>query len=182
MLEEIRKQAEACMKVLLDAADLSTGDILVVGCSTSEIIGKQIGSSPSQEAGEAVFSAVYPMLCEQGIWLAAQCCEHLNRSLVIEKEAAERYNLAPVTVVPVREAGGSWATWAYTHMQAPVVVENLEQKKAAAGMDIGEVCIGMHLRPVAVMVRLAQPWIGEARVTMVRTRPKLIGGERAQYR
>jgi uncharacterized protein (TIGR01440 family) len=169
------------METLLAAAALETGDILVVGCSTSEIMGKRIGSDPAEEAGEAVFAAVRPLLETRGIWLAAQCCEHLNRALVIEKEAAVRFGLPPVTVVPVKKAGGSWAAWAYRHLRQPVVVESLEGHKAAAGIDIGETCIGMHLRPVAVMVRPATPWIGEARVTMARTRPKLIGGERAQY-
>jgi len=167
---------------LLDAAGLEAGDILAVGCSTSEIMGKKIGTSPTEEAGEAVFHAIYPLLEEKGIWLAAQCCEHLNRALVIEKEAAARFGLPVVSVVPVKDAGGSWAAWVYRQLHEPVVVENLDNHKAAAGLDIGETCIGMHLKPVGVMVRPQKPWIGEARVTMVRTRPKLIGGERAQYR
>jgi uncharacterized protein (TIGR01440 family) len=166
---------------LLSAADAEAGDILVVGCSTSEIIGERIGSAPSEEAGGAVFEGVYPLLMEKGIWLAAQCCEHLNRALVIEKEAADRFGLSVVSVVPVREAGGSWATWVFRNLKKPVVVENLDPHKAAFGIDIGETCIGMHLKPVAVMVRPSTPWIGKARVTMVRTRPKLIGGTRAQY-
>ena len=181
MLEEVRIQTEACLRELLSAAALGAGDILVVGCSTSEIMGKTIGTQPSEEAGEAVFSAIYPMLRKEGVWLAAQCCEHLNRALVIEKEAAVRFDLPVVTVVPVREAGGSWAAWAFRHMQEAVVVENLDKRQAAAGLDIGETCIGMHIRPVAVMVRPEKPWIGEARVSMMRTRPKLIGGERAIY-
>ncbi|MEL7623197.1 MAG: TIGR01440 family protein [Clostridiales bacterium] len=182
MLDKIKEQTAACLEALLAAAELEAGDILVVGCSTSEIMGKKIGSEPVEEAGEAVFEAIRPLLEAKGIWLAAQCCEHLNRALVMEKEAALRFGLTPVTVVPVRKAGGSWAAWAYRHLKQPVVVENLDNHKAAAGIDIGETCIGMHLRPVAVMVRPAEPWIGEARVTMVRTRPKLIGGERAQYK
>lgn len=182
MLEKIKEQTAACLEALLAAAGLEAGDILVVGCSTSEIMGKKIGSEPVEEAGKAVFEAIQPLLEEKGIWLAAQCCEHLNRALVMEKEAALRFGLTPVTVVPVRKAGGSWAAWAYHHLKQPVVVENLDSHKAAAGIDIGETCIGMHLRPVGVMVRPSEPWIGEARVTMVRTRPKLIGGERAQYK
>lgn len=181
-MDEVRLQAETCLKELLDAADLEEGDILVVGCSTSEIMGKRIGSDPAQEAAEAVFAGIYPMLLEKGIWLAAQCCEHLNRALVVEKEAAVRFGLAPVMVVPVKNAGGSWAEKVYRSLRAPVVVEDLGRRKAAAGMDIGETCIGMHLRPVAVMTRPADPWIGKARVTMARTRPKLIGGERARYK
>ena len=179
--DDVRAQTEACLRELLAVANLEAGDILVVGCSTSEIIGKRIGTATNDEAGEAVFTAVHPVLAEKGIWLAAQCCEHLNRALVIEKEAAVRFGLSAVTVVPVREAGGSWAAWAWQHLHEPVVVENLDAHRAAAGLDIGETCIGMHLRPVAVMVRPESPWIGEARITMMRTRPKLIGGERARY-
>ncbi len=182
MLDKIKKQTAACLEALLAAAGLEAGDILVVGCSTSEVMGKKIGSDPAEEVGEAIFTAIQPQLEAKGIWLAAQCCEHLNRALVMEKEAALRFGLPPVTVVPVKKAGGSWAAWAYRHLKEPVVVESLDCHKAAAGIDIGETCIGMHLRPVAVMVRPAEPWIGEARVTMVRTRPKLIGGERAQYK
>ncbi|MCL1848191.1 MAG: TIGR01440 family protein [Clostridiales bacterium] len=190
MLDEIKKQTAACLLELLDAARVDGGDILVIGCSTSEIAGKSIGAfskAPeddaafSREAAEAVFAAVYPILRDRGIYLAAQCCEHLNRALVLSKEAAERYGLPLVSAVPVREAGGSWAAWAYQHMHEPVVVEDLGSRKAAAGLDIGETCIGMHLRPVAVMVRPTHLWIGEARITMARTRPKLIGGERAKY-
>ncbi|MCL1805918.1 MAG: TIGR01440 family protein [Clostridiales bacterium] len=178
---EIKRQTTACMRQLLDAAGLEAGDILVVGCSTSEIMGKRIGSAPADEAAEEVFAAIHPLLRERGVRLAAQCCEHLNRALVIEKEAALRYGLPPVSVVPVTDAGGSWAAKAYRSLDKPVVVEDLGCHKAAAGLDIGETNVGMHLRPVAVMVRPTEPWIGQARVTMARTRPKLIGGERAQY-
>lgn len=181
MLDEVKKQTEACLKELLAAAGMEAGDILAVGCSTSEIMGKRIGTGPAEEAGEAVFAAVYPLLQERGIWLAAQCCEHLNRVLVMERKAALRFDLPLVTVVPATEAGGSWAAWVYRHIPDPVVVENLDGHKAAAGLDIGETCIGMHLKPVAVMVRPEDPWVGKARVTMARTRPKLIGGERARY-
>ena len=179
-MKKVKAQAEACAKTLLEAAELAPGSIVVVGCSTSEIIGQRIGSNPAEEAGEAVFEAIYPLLEEKGLYLAAQCCEHLNRALVVEREAAEKFGFEPVTVVPARKAGGSWSTWVFNHLKDPVVVENLDAHKAAAGIDIGEVCVGMHLKPVGVMVRPADPWVGEARVTMARTRPKLIGGERAQ--
>ena len=181
---EVRKQAATCAAELLGAAGVEAGDILVVGCSTSEIAGKKIGSEPSDpnHAAEEVFAGIYPLLQEKGVWLAAQCCEHLNRALVIEREAAARFGLPLVTVVPVKEAGGSWAAQVYRSLREPVVVENLDNHRASAGLDIGETTIGMHLKPVAVMVRPSDPWIGKARVTMARTRPKLIGGERAQYR
>jgi len=159
-VDGIRKQTEDCLTALLAAAGLRAGDVLVVGCSTSEIMGKRLGSEPSDEAAAAVFAGLSPGLEDQGIWLAAQCCEHLNRALVIEREAACRYGLAEVAVVPVPKAGGSWAALVYGWLNDPVVVENLDVHKAAAGMDIGETCIGMHLKPVAVMVRPEAPWIG----------------------
>ena len=181
MLDDITIQTEACLRELLDAAALDAGDIVVVGCSTSEILGKSIGTSTSEGVAEAVYAGIYPLLSARGICLAAQCCEHLNRALVMEQAEAHRYGMPLVSVVPINEAGGAWAAWAYRRMQTPVVVEDLHMRKAAAGLDIGEVGVGMHLRPVAVMVRPSSLWIGEARVTMARTRPKLIGGERAIY-
>ena len=181
MYEEVQKQAGQCLSELLDAAGLVAGDILVIGCSSSEIKGARIGTATDDDAGEAVYRAVATLLDERGLWLAAQCCEHLNRALVVEREAADIHGLSKVSVLPVHEAGGSWATATYKYMKDPVVVESLDPVRAAAGMDIGETCIGMHLRPVAVMVRPTEPWIGQARVTMVRTRLKLIGGERARY-
>jgi len=181
VLDEIKSQSKACVKELLDVAGLEVGDIVVVGCSTSEIKGDRLGTASDEAVGEAVFSAIYPVLRDKGLWLAAQCCEHLNRALVIEKEAAARYNLRRVSVVPVPKAGGAWASAAYRDLPGAIVVEDLGDVKAAAAVDIGEVCVGMHLKPVAVMVRPSYPWIGKARVTMIRTRPKLIGGERARY-
>ena len=182
MANEIEAQASACMRELLDAAGMAPGDILVVGSSTSEVMGRKIGSAPDDEAAGGIFAGVYPLLQERGVWLAAQCCEHLNRALVIEGEAASAFGLPVVTAIPEKTAGGSWAAKVYRSLRAPVVVEDLGCHKAAAGIDIGETCIGMHLKPVAVMVRPSSPWVGEARVTMARTRPKLIGGERARYK
>ena len=181
MLDEIKSQTEACVRELLAAAGLEAGDILVAGCSTSEIKGDRLGTASDEAVGGAVFSVVYAELRERGIWLAAQCCEHLNRALVVERGAAARYNLRRVSVVPTPKAGGAWASAAYRGMPEAIMVEDLGDVKAAAALDIGEVCVGMHLKPVAVMVRPSDPWIGKARVTMARTRPKLIGGERAQY-
>jgi len=179
---KIQAQAEECTKTLLAAAALEPDEILVVGCSTSEVMGKKIGTEWNPQAAEAIFNGIYPLLQKENIHLAAQCCEHLNRALVVEKATAKKFGLEIVTVVPFHHAGGSWATHVYNSFREPVVVENLNPHLAVAGIDIGETCIGMHLRPVAVMVRPQDPWIGEARVTMVRTRPKLIGGERARYK
>lgn len=177
-MENIKKQAEQAVKELLQVAVLKEGDIFVVGCSSSEIIGGNIGKNSSYEAAQAVFEGIYPVLKENGIYLAAQCCEHLNRALIIEREAAEKYNLEEVCVVPKMKAGGSFATCSYENFISPVAVENI---KAKAGMDIGGTLIGMHLKSVAVPVKLSLNKIGDAVLLCARTRPKYIGGERAQY-
>ncbi|MBE6602147.1 MAG: TIGR01440 family protein [Ruminococcaceae bacterium] len=172
------KQAKSAVKELLDAAKLNAGDILVIGCSSSEIVGETIGHGSSFETAEAVFDAIYPMIKEQGIFLAAQCCEHLNRALIIEKRCADAYGLEPVCVIPQPKAGGSFATAAWSRFEAPVAVEHI---RAHAGLDIGGTLIGMHLRDVAVPVRLSVDHIGSAILLAARTRPKFIGGIRARY-
>ncbi|XOQ43228.1 MAG: UPF0340 protein [Clostridium sp.] len=178
MLNEIEEQARMAVTHLLDVARLKSGDIMVVGCSSSEICGKKIGSASSEETANAVFGAIYPVLKEKGIYLAAQCCEHLNRAIILEEAAAEKYRLPIVNAVPQPKAGGSFATAAYRAFEHPVAVESVQ---AHAGMDIGDTLIGMHLRPVAVPVRLDVKKIGEANLVCARTRPKYIGGERAHY-
>ena len=150
----------------------------VVGCSSSEIVGGHIGKDSSLEAARAVYAGIAPVLAENGIWLAAQCCEHLNRAIIIEREAAEKYGWEEVCVVPRPHAGGSWATTCWKNFQDPVAVEEI---RAHAGIDIGGTLIGMHLKRVAVPVRLSLSKIGEANILCARTRPKLIGGERAKY-
>lgn len=177
-MENIKKQAEQAIRELLDAANLKEGDLLVVGCSSSEIVGGTIGKNSSIEAAKAVFDGIYPVLNEKGIYLAAQCCEHLNRALIIEEEAAEKFGYEPVSVVPQPKAGGSFATTAYANFKKPVAVENI---KAKAGLDIGGTLIGMHLKSVAVPVKLSINKIGEAILLCAKTRPKYIGGERAKY-
>ncbi|MBR2387235.1 MAG: TIGR01440 family protein [Clostridia bacterium] len=176
--EEIKAAAESATRELILAAGLQRGDIFVVGCSSSEIVGKKIGNHSAFEAAKAVFEGIYPVLMEQGIYLAAQCCEHLNRALIIERECAERYGYEAVCVVPQPKAGGSFATVAYSSMKNSVAVEHI---KAKAGIDIGGTLIGMHLCDVAVPVRLSLNKIGEANILCARTRPKYIGGPRAKY-
>ncbi len=178
MLNEIRTQTRAVVGALLEVARLREGDILVVGCSSSEVLGKKIGSASSPEAAAAIFEEIYAAAREHGLYLAAQCCEHLNRALILEAEAAARYRLAPVNVVPQPKAGGSFATAAYAAFANPVAVEHIA---AQAGIDIGDTLIGMHLQPVAVPVRTPVQQIGEAHVVCARTRPKFIGGVRAHY-
>lgn len=178
MYEEITTQAREAVTELLDIAGLKSGDLFVIGCSSSEIVGARIGKGSSMEAAQAVFDGVYPVLQERGIFLAAQCCEHLNRALILESEAAEKFGYEPVNVRPWAHAGGSFATTVWEHLAAPVAVEHI---RARAGMDIGATLIGMHLKEVAVPVRLGVKQIGEAPIICARTRPRFIGGERARY-
>ena len=174
----IQQQAKNAVAELISVAGLNKGDILVVGCSSSEIVGETIGHGSSIEAAEIVFEAIYPILKEQGIHLAAQCCEHLNRALIIERECAKTYGLEEVCVVPQPKAGGSFATTAWKNFASPIAVEEI---RAHAGLDIGGTLIGMHLHRVAVPVRLQQKCIGNAILLAARTRPKYIGGIRAKY-
>ena len=178
MFEEIANQAKNAVLELMDAAKLKPGDVMVIGCSSSEVCGHKIGSDSNLEAAQALFHAIYPELNNRGIYLAAQCCEHLNRAIIIEREAAEKRGLDIVNVVPQPKAGGSFATTAYENFKDPVAVEAIQ---ADAGMDIGSTLIGMHLKRVAVPVRLSMKTIGEATLTCARVRPKFIGGNRAHY-
>ena len=177
-MEKIKQQAERILREFLEISNLQAGEILVIGCSSSEIVGETIGHGSSLEAAQAVFHAVYPILREKGIFLAAQCCEHLNRALIIERACAEKYGLEPVCVIPQPKAGGSFATTAWGSFDSPVAVEHI---RAHGGLDIGGTLIGMHLRDVAVPVRLSVDTLGEARLICARTRPKFIGGIRAKY-
>jgi len=163
---------------LLQSADLQTDDIVVLGCSTSEVLGEKIGTASNMDAAAAIMAGVYPICSERGLFLAVQCCEHLNRALVVEKECLKKYALEEVSVFPVSGAGGSLANLAMDTLPDAVVVERIQ---AHAGLDIGDTFIGMHFKPVAVPVRSPVTKIGQAHLTMARTRPKLIGGERAHY-
>ena len=178
MYEEIAKQAETAVRELLEVARMKENGLFVVGCSSSEVGGHKIGSFSNTEIAGAIFDAVYPVLKEHGIFLAAQCCEHLNRALILERAAAEFYRLPVVNVVPQPKAGGSFATAAWHAFSDPVAVEEI---RAQAGIDIGDTLIGMHLQPVAVPVRVSVRKVGEANLVCARTRPRFIGGERAHY-
>ena len=178
MMETIKQQARTAVEELLAQAKLRRGDVLVVGCSSSEVVGARIGKGSSAEAAESILAGIAPVLAEQGIYLAAQCCEHLNRALIIERECAEKYGYDVVSVLPQPHAGGSFATAVFAQMKDPVAVEHI---RAHAGLDIGGTLIGMHLRDVAVPVRLSLDHVGEAVLLCARTRPKFIGGSRAQY-
>ena len=178
MLEKIKNDATAAVTELLAVAGLKAGDLLVIGCSSSEMVGEKIGTHSSVDAATALADAVLPLLKEAGVYLAVQCCEHLNRALILEAAAAEKFGYDPVNVVPQPKAGGSFATAVWGRMEQPVAVEHI---RAHAGLDIGGTLIGMHLRDVAVPVRLSVKNIGEAPILCARTRPKFIGGVRAVY-
>lgn len=175
--EDIKEQARTAAAELVETAKLKKGDIFVIGCSSSEVVGLRIGKGSDINAAEAVYEGVMSVLEPKGIFLAAQCCEHLNRAVIVEKDA-----LLPgteiVNVVPQPHAGGSFAVTVYKNAKCPVAVEEI---KADAGMDIGGTLIGMQLKKVAVPVRLSIKQIGEAPLICARTRPKFIGGSRAVY-
>ena len=172
----IYEQTKAAVAELCQQAKLRPGNIVVVGCSTSEVIGCKIGTNSNPDVAGEIFRALYDHTAQHGLFLAIQCCEHLNRAIVTQRQAVPFAQ--PVNVVPQPKAGGSLATKAYLGFDDPVVVEGI---KADAGMDIGFTLIGMHLKQVAVPLRLQSNTIGEAMVLAARTRPKFIGGARAVY-
>ena len=173
---DIKNQCQKAIIELIDKAKLKKGNIVVIGCSTSEVVGSKIGTNSDPNTAEQIFEGIYSALKENGIYLAVQCCEHLNRAIVTERDALPFAE--PVNAVPQKKAGGSLATVAYNSFECPIVVEDI---KADAGMDIGDTFIGMHLKKVAVPVRLSINTIGEAHLTCARTRPKFVGGSRAVY-
>ena len=176
ILEQIKNDAKRIAEELVEAAHLGKGQIVVIGCSTSETLGQKLGSHSVPEAGKAIFEALQGVFAPRGIYIAAQCCEHLNRAIIIEHEAVPNADI--VNVVPQPKAGVSFATACYQAFKHPVALEHI---KADAGIDIGGTLIGMHLKEVAVPLRLSQKTIGQASVIAARTRPKFIGGERATY-
>jgi uncharacterized protein (TIGR01440 family) len=177
-LTAIAGQLRQCLQDLAAAADLGTGKLLVVGASSSEVVGRRIGTATSVAVGRTLAETVLDFVGTVGCDVAFQCCEHLNRSLVVSRQAAERYGLREVTAIPVPGAGGAVAAVAYALMADACLVESVQ---ADAGIDIGDTLIGMHLRPVVVPVRPRSHLVGQAHVTMARTRPPLIGGARAVY-
>ena len=176
LLQQVKEEAANAAKQLVAEARLHKGQIVVVGCSTSEVVGHKVGSWSTPEVGQAIFDGLNSVFAPLGINIAAQCCEHLNRALIVDYEAVPGAEI--VNVVPQPKAGSSFATAAYNAFSHPVALEEI---KADAGLDIGGTLIGMHLKRVAVPVRLAQKHIGDAILLAARVRPKFIGGERAIY-
>jgi uncharacterized protein (TIGR01440 family) len=177
-LQDIEQLTYKVLHDLDSKMPLNSQHLLVIGGSTSEVTGERIGTSGTMDVAKQIFDGVKAFQHESGVGLAFQCCEHLNRALVVERETANKFGYEICSVIPVRSAGGALATYAYYHFKDPVVVEFI---KADAGIDIGDTFIGMHLKHVAVPVRSEVKFIGEAHVTLAMTRPKLIGGERAVY-
>ncbi|CAH0118093.1 hypothetical protein PAE9249_00558 [Paenibacillus sp. CECT 9249] len=171
-------QAETVARELASAGNLRAGQLVVIGVSTSEVLGRHIGTSGTEEVAAALYTGLARAQADIGFHLAFQCCEHLNRALVVERAVLDAYGLDEVSAVPVAKAGGSMAAYAFRRMADPCLAETIQ---AHAGIDIGETLIGMHLRRVAVPLRPSVRQIGAARVTAAYTRPKLIGGERAVY-
>lgn len=172
----IKNECINAVSELIEIAKLKKGDIFVVGCSSSEVVGSKIGTNSDPDVASQIFEGIYEVLSSKGIYLAVQCCEHLNRAIVTERDAVPTLDF--VNVVPQKKAGGSLATVAYQRFENPVVVEQI---KADCGIDIGGTLIGMHLKSVAVPVRLSVSKIGEANIICARCRPKFIGGVRAVY-
>ena len=180
-LGQIRKQAQQAVAELCDAAHLRPGALFVVGCSSSEVLGERIGTHTSMEVAGALYEGIASELKERGVFLAAQCCEHLNRALVVERTVLERYDLEQVNAIPQpNHAGGAFASVTWNRMADPVLVESLSAR-ADAGIDIGGTLIGMHIHPVVVPVRISIDRIGEASILCARRRPKYVGGQRAIY-
>ena len=176
LVEQVEREAAAAARQLAAAARLRRGQIVVIGCSTSEVVGRQVGSWSTPEVADAIFRGLNSVFAPMGVYMAAQCCEHLNRALIVEHEAVPGAEI--VNVVPQPKAGSSFATAAYRAFHHPVALEEI---RADAGLDIGGTLIGMHLKKVAVPVRLEQNHIGQAILLAARTRPKFIGGDRAVY-
>ena len=176
LIDEIKEDAAKAAAELVKEGKLHRGQIVVIGCSTSETLGEDIGSWSVPEAGEAIYDGLMSVFGKEGIFIAAQCCEHLNRAIITEREAVPFADI--VNVVPQPKAGGSFATAAYKKMNDPVAVEEI---RADGGIDIGGTLIGMHLKKVAVPLKLKQDHVGRAHVTAARVRPKFIGGDRAAY-
>lgn len=176
LLVQVKEESANAARQLAEAAKLHKGQIVVVGCSTSEVVGHNVGSWSTPEVANAIFEGLNSVFAPMGVYIAAQCCEHLNRALIVEHEAVPNGEI--VNVMPQPKAGSSFATAAYHSFRHPVALEEI---RADAGLDIGGTLIGMHLKKVAVPVRLQQNHIGQAIVLAARVRPKFIGGERAIY-
>lgn len=180
-LQKLTEQSRMAVMEICEASGIRPGQIFVVGCSSSEILGDRIGTATNLDVAEAVFNGIFPVLQERGVYLAGQCCEHLNRALVLQEEVLERYGFEQVNAVPQpNHAGGAFATICYRRLPDPVLTESI-CARASAGIDIGGTMIGMHIQPTVVPLRISLRKIGEAPIICARRRPRYIGGARAVY-
>ncbi|MBM7551772.1 TIGR01440 family protein [Thalassobacillus pellis] len=178
-LERISKDVETIVTEISESGHIKAGEQFVIGCSTSEIAGERIGTSGSEEIAAVLFEAFQRLKEETGAALIFQCCEHLNRALVMERSTMKEHGYEQVSAIPVPKAGGSMASYAYKRLEDPVLAETVQ---AEVGIDIGDTLIGMHLKRVAVPLRFSQKSVGHAHLNTARTRLRLIGGERAVYK
>lgn len=176
--EQLQQDLSSVLLDLIDKTNLKKGDFFILGGSSSEVIGESIGQATNEEIGDLIVSTCLTILNPLGIHLAVQGCEHINRALTIERAASQQQPFDLVSVVPRPHAGGALATAAYQLMNDPVEIEHLIAK---AGLDIGDTHIGMHVKHVQIPIRPLLKELGCAHLSALGTRPKLIGGERAQY-
>lgn len=177
-LNKLKNDAKKILQELILKSKLVSGDIVVVGCSTSEVVGEEIGTCSNIDVAQNLFEGFMDVINENELFLAAQCCEHLNRAIVVEEDVAKKLNLEIVNVVPAIKAGGAFSTVCWSNFKKPVAVETI---KADCGIDIGGTLIGMNIKPTVVPVRTSVRNIGYANIVCARRRPKFIGGERAHY-
>jgi len=178
---EITEQSRKAAEEIIEAAHIGKGSLFVIGCSSSEVLGSRIGTATNMDSAKAIYDGIIPVLQEHGIYAAAQCCEHLNRALVVERETMEHFGFEQVNAIPQpNHAGGAFATECYNRFKDPVLVESINAK-ADAGIDIGGTMIGMHIKSVVVPLRISLKKIGEAPIICARRRPKYVGGARAIY-
>lgn len=179
--DKITEQSRQAVSEIIEKAHLEPGSLFIIGCSSSEVLGSQIGTATNMDSAKAIYDGIIPVLKEHGIYAAAQCCEHLNRALVVERETMKKFGFEQVNAIPQpNHAGGAFATECYNRFEDPVLTESVEAK-GDAGIDIGGTMIGMHIRSVVVPLRISLRKIGEAPIICARRRPKYVGGARAIY-
>ena len=178
-MQNLQQEARSLALEFIEKSKIKKGQIVVIGCSTSEVVGENIGTHSTKAAAEYIYEGLHSAFTENGIYMAAQCCEHLNRALIVERSLAEKLGMDEVNVIPQIKAGGSFATTCYERFSDAVAVEHI---KANGGIDIGGTLIGMHLKEVAVPMRLEHKKLGEAIVLTARVRAKFVGGSRAIYK
>lgn len=179
--KDITEQSRQAVTEIIKAANLKEGSLFVIGCSSSEVLGSQIGTATNMDSARAIYDGIIPVLREHGILPAAQCCEHLNRALVVDRATMLKFGFEQVNAIPQpNHAGGAFATECYNRFEDPVLVESVEAK-GDAGIDIGGTMIGMHIHNVVVPLRISLRKIGDAPIICARRRPKYVGGQRAIY-